>query len=125
MPQRKTDVEAYVLSTDVQGIEALLSAALACEVSLKFEPDVPWHYWANDASRVVLQEAANHFTSVYVIGEFPWQSEPEFARLLAAQLSCVVRCDPGAEYPLAGPCSFLEINGDIEQLIEWQDDEAQ
>ena len=121
MSQRKTDVEAYVLSQDLQGIASALSPALGC-VQLQPEPEIHAHIWRSDQASVIVQDSADDFVSVYVIGQFPWGSDIEFARLLAYQLQCTVRCDPEAEHPQTGPSTFLEINAAQEQLIEWSED---
>jgi hypothetical protein len=121
--QRKTDVEAYVLSRDLQGIASALSPFLGC-VQLELDPEMQAHIWLSDQVRVIVQDSADCFVSVWVIGQFPWSSDIEFARLLASQLQCTVRCDPNAEHPQTGPCTFLEISAAQEQLIEWSEDQA-
>ena len=52
-----------------------------------------------------------------------WATNVDFARLVARELNCIVRCDPGQHYPDVDPLSdtLLEINGDREQLVTWVD----
>jgi hypothetical protein len=70
---------------------------------------------------VVLQPSEDGFVSIWVRGSSAWSSCPALGRYLARELRCIVRCDPGCEFPDASPYSstFLEINGDNESLISW------
>ncbi len=48
-------------------------------------------------------------------------SDVDCARMAARELGCVVRCDPGLEFPQVPEWSdtFLEIEGAQERLVEW------
>ena len=132
MTVRKPDVEAYVLMQDMQAIASVLSPALG-PVQLTHEPEMHAHVWRSDHTSVIVRESTDRFFSVFVIGDFPWRSDIELARLLASQLQCITRCDPEAEHPHTAPSTFLEISPTshsasrqmTEKLMDWVDEADQ
>lgn len=62
------------------------------------------------------------FVSIYLGATgAPWATDVDFARQAAAELGCVVRCDPGQHHPDVHPESdiFLEIDRGAEVLVDW------
>lgn len=65
------------------------------------------------------------FVSIYLgTTGAPWPTDVDFARQAAAELGCVVRCDPGQHCPDVHPQSdtFLEIDRGAEVLVDWYDE---
>jgi hypothetical protein len=65
---------------------------------------------------VITQEVEDGpFTSVWFnTPHTRWATDVECGRAAAAELGCVVRCSPGAEFP---DDTFLEIAGSSERLV--------
>lgn len=114
------DVEAYAKTDDTDAVVSLLSSNIGPLRSSDSPGDEPRIYQFADVY-VVLWSGEGGFLSVWVRGSTTWPSCPALGRHLAAGLGCVVRCDPGNEFPEVSPYSnlFLEIEGDKERLVPW------
>ena len=81
---------------DIDGAVALYPSTGAIILTPKIE-DGPWlSVWFNTLHR-------------------PWDTDADCARSAAAELDCVVRCDPGESHPGL----WLELEGPSERLVEW------
>jgi hypothetical protein len=57
----------------------------------------------------------------------PWATDVDCGRRAARDLRCVVRCSPGQQFPHVpwwAADKFLEIDGDVEQIVTWEDAES-
>jgi hypothetical protein len=59
-------------------------------------------------------------------GRSLWATDLACARQAARALDCVVRCEPGADYPEADRSAdlYVELQGGAERLGAWDDDPA-
>lgn len=122
--ERVFDLGAYVLGPNREQVLSLLSARIGAFVLEYASDDGTAMYGCGDVV-VTLSEGGDGFLSVYLVRCRLWPGDVAFARYLAQALDCVVRCDPGAEYPEVSPLApvFLEIRGDGERLVVWDDTE--
>lgn len=114
------EVEAYVKASGFHAVISLLSKVIG---PLKTD-DLSageLQVYEYGGVKVLLQHSEEGFISVWVRGSELWPSSPAFGRYLAAELYCVVLCDPEHEFPEVSPHSsvFLQIEGNRESLITW------
>jgi hypothetical protein len=117
---KSEDVEAYAKTSDIDAVVSLLSRSIGALRSSDSPEAGPRIYDAGSVS-VVLWPREDGFLSVWVRGNTIWSSSPTLGRHLARELCCLVRCDPGDEFPDVSPYSnvFLEIEGGKESLVPW------
>lgn len=118
MDSAPSDVEAYVKTSDINAIVSLLSSAIG-ELKCEFADDAELRIYGHAGIRVIIQPSEYQFNSIWVRGSDRWSSSPMLARFLATNLGCVVRCDPGHEFPEIDPYSdiFLQVDGDTEYFV--------
>ncbi|NHZ89159.1 hypothetical protein F2P45_09035 [Massilia sp. CCM 8733] len=120
MTLTQLDIEAFAKTSDRDAVLALLATVIG---PLERDDDLPEDYdlriYKSGGMIVVLQAMEDGLISVWVRGASPWPSSPALGRYLAAQLHCLVLCDPEAEYPEISQYAdvFLQIEGDAESLI--------
>lgn len=121
-PERVFDLGAYVLGPNREQVLSLLSARIGAFVLEYASDDGTAMYGCGDVV-LTLSEGGDGFLNVYLVRCRLWSDDVAFARYLAQALDCVVRCDPGAEYPEVSPLApvFLEIRGDGESLVVWDE----
>jgi hypothetical protein len=114
------EVEAFVKASGIHAVILLLSNVIGPMKTddLSVSELQVYEY---EGVKVRLQQSEDGFISVWVSGSELWPSSPTFGRYLAAELSCVVRCDQEQEFPEVSPQSsvFLQIEGNRESLITW------
>jgi len=120
MNTEQYDIEVFAKTGNTNAVVSLLSRSIGPLTSSGSPDDEPQIYQHGSAS-VVLQFSEDGFLSVWVRGSTAWSSCCALGRHLAKELRCVVRCDPGNEFPEVSPYSnvFLEIKGDKESLVSW------
>lgn len=114
------DIEAYARTGSLGAVVSLMSRSIGPLELSGVPEDEPLIFQSGNVS-VVLQPCEDGFLSVWVRGSAAWSSCSALGRHLAKELSCVVRCDPGNEFPEVSPYAnvFLEIDGCNESLVPW------
>ena len=65
------------------------------------------------------------FVSAYFGPSTPWDTDVDCARQAAHEIGCIVRCDPGPQFPDVHPASdiWLEMDRGGERFVVWCGDE--
>lgn len=114
-------VEAYVNASDMGAVVAALSIAIGAPAA-ESASDVGLKMYTLQDTSAVLSESEDGFLSVWVRGTSAWPTSAALGRYLANELNCIVRCDPGREFPDVSPYSsiFLQIERGRESLVTWE-----
>jgi hypothetical protein len=120
MDTEQRDIEAYAKTSSAGAVVSLLSRTIG-QLRSKSPPEDALQIYEFEGVCVVLQPSEDGFLSVWVRGSNAWSSCSDLGRHLANELRCVVRCEPGRQFPAVSPQSdvFLEIEGSRESLISW------
>ena len=116
------DFEACLAGVGPVAIIRLLNEAVGLFIADGTNDD-KLQVFTRGSSRLVITPNMNDgFISVWLRGEPRWRSDADFARFLAAALTCRARCDPGADYPHVDVRSdvFLDIEDGSETLVVWR-----
>ena len=114
------DIEARARTSDRDAVLALLLNRIGALTRIDdLSDELGIRTYACEGIIVVFQSLEDGFVSVWVRGPCPWPSSAALGRFLAAQLDCLVWCEPGEEYPEIPMYSsvFLEIEGGVERLF--------
>jgi hypothetical protein len=113
-------VEAFVKAGDIGGVVSALSMTIGALVADGSSDPSLRIYRFQDTS-AVLTESEDGFLSVWVLGANGWLTSAALGRYLATALNCIIRCDPGPEFPEVSPHSsiFLQIENGRESLVTW------
>jgi len=120
MNSKQGEVEAYAKTSDTGAVISLLSRTIGTLTTDCKSGEFPRIY-TFEGTTVVLGASEDGFLSVWIRGATMWPTSSAFGRCLAAQLDCVVRCDPGREFPAVSPYSnvFLQIERGAESFVAW------
>lgn len=115
-----SEVEAYAKTSDTNTVISLLSSTIGTLTTDCSSGEHPMIYAFEDTT-VVLEASDDGFLCVWIRGATMWPTASAFGRYLAAELDCVVRCDPGREFPAVSPYSnvFLQIERGAESFVAW------
>ena len=113
-------VEAYVKPSEIGAVVSALSMAIGGLVT-DSSSDAGLRIYTLQDTSAVLTESEDGFLSVWVRGTSGWPTSAALGRYLATALNCIVRCDPGREFPEVSPYSniFLQIENGRESLVKW------
>ncbi|MEN3113132.1 hypothetical protein ACFONG_16200 [Uliginosibacterium paludis] len=114
------DIEVYAKIDSGNAVILLLSQSLGPLQQSCAHEDVGLTFHSGSIT-VILQPSEDGFLSIWVRNSSVWSSCPALGRHLAKELGCIVRCDPGHEFPEINPRSsvFLEIEAGNERLLHW------
>ena len=119
---RQPDIEIYVSDIGHDRLVTWVESRLGAMSPLDRFADVT--VYESTCGVVVITPGieGGPFTSVWFTSpDAPWASDVDCARAAAADLECVVRCEPGEAFPEVSPFAdvFFESNGQSESLVLW------